>query len=117
LKAASNSLPGELAGKVSAVVVDWIALVVDWIAGVVWLALSRAAGALTSEAVTLAKRMTVPTDTTANTTAVAAKTKTAFLTTPDDAALLALDCSAASAGPDRKRGMGSFGENRSFTIG
>ena len=45
----------------------------------------------TSEAVTLAKRTTVPTDTTANTTAAAAKTRTAFLTTPDDTAFLALD--------------------------
>jgi len=53
--------------------------------------LSRAAGMPTSEAVTLAKRTTVPTDTTANTTAAAAKTRTAFLTTPDDTAFLALD--------------------------
>jgi hypothetical protein len=78
---------------------------------------SRGAGVLTSEAVTLAKRITVPTDTTANTTATAAKTKTAFLKTPDDTTFLTLDCSASSMGPERKRGIGSFGGKRSFTIG
>jgi hypothetical protein len=62
---------------------------------------------LTSEAVTLAKRISFPTDTTANTTAAAAKTKTVFLKASDDAIFLTPDCSASSARPERKSQEGS----------
>jgi hypothetical protein len=78
---------------------------------------SRGAGGLTWEAVTLAKRIAFPTDTTANTIATAAKTKAAFLMTSDDTTFLTPDSSVSLSGPERKRGMGSFGEKRSLIIG
>ena len=46
---------------------------------------------LTLEAVTLAKRIKFPTDTTANTTAAAAKVKTIFLKISDETTLLIAD--------------------------
>jgi hypothetical protein len=82
-----------------------------------WPLPSRGAGGLTWEAVTLAERIAFPTDTTANTIATAAKTRAAFLKTSDDTTFLTPDSSVSSWGPDRKRGMGSLGEKRSFIIG